>query len=95
MRSPFFLALVCLGFANVANAEDNAQLQVGGATIDISFDQALPPGLRKLRHNDHVDYLHNGRNLPSPTIPWASGLALVEEPSSSGLSARSCQCPAY
>src|ERR1700731_2068916 len=49
--------------------------RLAGATIDISFDQALPPGLRKLRHNDHVDYLHNGRNLPSPTIPWASGLA--------------------
>ena len=48
MRSPFVLALVCLGFASVANAQDYAQLQVGGATIDISFDQAPPAGLRKL-----------------------------------------------
>jgi hypothetical protein len=48
MRSPFVLALFCLGFASVANAQDNVQLQVGGATIDISFDQAPPAGLRKL-----------------------------------------------
>jgi hypothetical protein len=48
MRSPFVLALLCLGFASVANAQDNVQLQVGGATIDISFDQARPAGSRKL-----------------------------------------------
>jgi hypothetical protein len=33
MRSPFVLALVCLGFASVANAQDNAQLQAGGRLL--------------------------------------------------------------
>src|ERR1700760_2714452 len=70
MRSPFVLALVCLGFASVANAQDKAQLQAGGRLLPSLFDQGPPPGWRNLRHTDHVDCRHNGRNLPSATIPW-------------------------
>jgi hypothetical protein len=49
MRSPFFFfALIWFGLSVLANAQDNAQLQIGGATIDVSFDPAPPPELRKL-----------------------------------------------
>ena len=49
MRSPFFfLALIWLGFSASANAEDNAQLQIGGATIDVTMDPAPSADFRKL-----------------------------------------------
>jgi hypothetical protein len=54
MRSTFFFAFVWFGFAALANAQDdaraqdNAQLKIGGATIDISFNPAPPEDLRKL-----------------------------------------------
>jgi hypothetical protein len=36
MRSTFF-AFVWLGLAALANAQDNAQLKIGGGTIDVSW----------------------------------------------------------
>jgi hypothetical protein len=48
MRSPCFLALIGLGFSTFAGAQDNAQLQIGGATIDVSLDPTPPADLRKL-----------------------------------------------
>ncbi|MBV9644264.1 MAG: hypothetical protein JO334_11880 [Verrucomicrobia bacterium] len=48
MRSLFFFALIWFGFSAFANAQDNAKLQVGGATIDVSLDPAPPAALRKL-----------------------------------------------
>ena len=48
MRSTFFFAFVWLGFAALANAQDNAQIKIGGGTIDISFDPAPSEDLRKL-----------------------------------------------
>ncbi len=49
MRSPFFFfALIWLGFSTLAKGQDNAQLQIGGATIDVSLDPAPLPDLRKL-----------------------------------------------
>jgi hypothetical protein len=54
MRSTFYFAFVWLGFAAIAysqdnaNAKDNAQLKIGGGTIDISFDPAPSEDLRKL-----------------------------------------------
>jgi hypothetical protein len=48
MRSTFFLAAVWLGLAALANAQDNAQLKIGGGTIDVSFDPAPSEELRKL-----------------------------------------------
>src|SRR6476660_7103048 len=54
MRSPFFTALIWLGFATLANAQDgapardSARLKIGGATIDISFNPAPSEDLRKL-----------------------------------------------
>jgi hypothetical protein len=54
MRSTFFVAFVWLGFAacagaqSEAEAEEHAQLKVGGGTIDISFDPAPSEDLRKL-----------------------------------------------
>jgi hypothetical protein len=54
MRSPFFIALIWLGFATLANAQDgapardSARLKIGGATIDISFNPAPSEDLRKL-----------------------------------------------
>ena len=49
MRSPlFFFALISFGFSTLAKAQDNAQLQIGGATIDVSLDPAPPSNLRKL-----------------------------------------------
>ena len=49
MRSPFFfLALIWLGFSASANAEDNARLQIGGATIDVTMDPAPSADFRKL-----------------------------------------------
>ena len=44
----FFFALIWFGFSTMANAQDTAQLQVGGATIDVSLDPAPPADLRKL-----------------------------------------------
>ena len=48
MRSPFFFALIWFGFLTLANAQDNAQLQIGGATIDVSLDPTPPADLHKL-----------------------------------------------
>jgi hypothetical protein len=48
MRSTFLFALVWLGLAALAYAQDDAQLKVGGGTIDISFDPSPPENLRKL-----------------------------------------------
>ena len=48
MRSTFFFAFVWLGFAAVASAQDNAQIKIGGGTIDISFDTAPTEDLRRL-----------------------------------------------
>ncbi len=44
----FFFAFVWLGFAALASAQDNAQIKIGGGTIDISFDTAPTEDLRKL-----------------------------------------------
>ena len=54
MRSTFFFAVTWLGFAAFANgranaqAQDNAELKIGGGTIEISFDPAPSEDLRKL-----------------------------------------------
>jgi hypothetical protein len=54
MRTILFFAFVWLNFAALAGAQDdeqaqdNAQLKIGGATIDISFDPAPTADLRKL-----------------------------------------------
>ncbi len=54
MRSTFFSAFFWLSFAALTNArdsaqaQDNAQLKIGGGTIDISIDPAPPEDLRKL-----------------------------------------------
>ena len=47
MRLPLF-AFVWLGFAALASAQDNAQIKIGGGTIDISFDTTPTEDLRKL-----------------------------------------------
>ena len=48
MRSTFFFALTWIGFATLAIGQDNARLQIGGATIDITLDPAPSADLRKL-----------------------------------------------
>ena len=48
MRSPFFFALIWFGFSTLANAQDNARLQIGGATIDVSLDPTPSADLHKL-----------------------------------------------
>src|ERR1700738_4258033 len=49
MRSTFiFFALIWISFVIFANGRDNAQLQIGGATIDISLNPVPPGDLRKL-----------------------------------------------
>jgi hypothetical protein len=48
MRSKFFFALTWFVFSTMAIAQDKAQLQIGGATIDVSIDPAPSPDLRKL-----------------------------------------------
>jgi hypothetical protein len=48
MRLPFFFALIWLGFTALASAQENAQLKVGGGTIDISFDS--PPSALLRQH---------------------------------------------
>jgi hypothetical protein len=48
MRSIFFFALIWFGFSTLANAQDNANLQIDGAIIDVSLDPAPPAALRKL-----------------------------------------------
>jgi hypothetical protein len=48
MRSIFLFALIWFAFSTMANAQDTAQLQIGGATIDVSVDPVPPPDLRKL-----------------------------------------------
>jgi len=48
MRSPLYFALIWFGFSILADAQDNTQLQIGGATIDVSLDPAPPADLRQL-----------------------------------------------
>jgi hypothetical protein len=48
MRSIIFFTLIWFGFSTMANAQDKAQLQAGGGTIDVSIDPAPPAELRKL-----------------------------------------------
>ena len=48
MRSPLYFALIWFGFLIQANAQDNTQLQIGGATIDVSLDPAPSADLHKL-----------------------------------------------
>lgn len=48
MRSPCLIALIWFVFSVPAQAQENAQLQIGGATLDISFDPTPPEDLRKL-----------------------------------------------
>src|ERR1700686_4341280 len=48
MRSITFFALIWFVFSTMAQAQDKAQLQVGGGTIDVSLDPAPPADLRKL-----------------------------------------------
>ena len=47
MRLPFFFALIWLGFTALASAQENAQLKVGGGTIDIFFDSPPSASLRQ------------------------------------------------
>jgi hypothetical protein len=48
MRLPFFFALIWLAFQALASAQENAQLKVGGGTIDISLDPSPSAQLRQL-----------------------------------------------
>jgi hypothetical protein len=48
MRSTLFLAYVWLGFAALANAQSDAQLKIGGGTIEISFEPPPSAPLRQL-----------------------------------------------
>jgi hypothetical protein len=48
MRSLLLFALIWFGFSALANAQDNAQLQIGGATIDVALDPAPSADLHKL-----------------------------------------------
>jgi hypothetical protein len=48
MRSIFFFAFVWLGVAAAVNAQDSAQLKIGGGTIDVTFDRTPSEDLRKL-----------------------------------------------
>jgi hypothetical protein len=48
MRSPFYFALIWFALSMPANAQDNTQLQIGGATIDVSIEPAPSADLHKL-----------------------------------------------
>ena len=48
MRSIFFFALIWLAFSTMTNAQDTEQVQIGGATIDVSMDPVPSAELRKL-----------------------------------------------
>jgi hypothetical protein len=48
MRSPYLIALISFVLSVLAPARENAQLQIGGATLDISFDPNPPQDLQKL-----------------------------------------------
>jgi hypothetical protein len=48
MRSVFFSALIWLGLSTLAMAQDNPQMNIGGATIDVSLDPAAPADLHQL-----------------------------------------------
>lgn len=48
MRSLFFFTLSCLGLSTLAYSQGTAQLQIGGATIDVSLEPAPSAQLRKL-----------------------------------------------
>jgi hypothetical protein len=47
MRLLFFSALIWLGFSALAMAQDNPQMKIGGATIDVVLDSGIPADLRK------------------------------------------------
>ena len=48
MRSPYLFALIWFGLCVSANAQGNSQLQIGGATIDITLESTPPEDLHKL-----------------------------------------------
>ena len=48
MRLPFLFALIWLGLTALASAQENAQLKIGGGTIDISFDPQPSAPFRQL-----------------------------------------------
>jgi hypothetical protein len=48
MRLPFFFALIWLGFSTLATAQDNPQMKIGGATINVTLDSGIPAGLHQL-----------------------------------------------
>jgi hypothetical protein len=48
MRLLFFSALICLGFSALATAQDNPQMKIGGATIDVVLEPGIHADLRKL-----------------------------------------------
>jgi hypothetical protein len=48
MRSSCLIALISFVLCVLAHGRDNTQLQIGGATLDISFDANPPEDLRKL-----------------------------------------------
>jgi hypothetical protein len=47
MRLPFFSALIWFGLSTLTMAQDNNQMKIGGATIDVSLDSAIPADLHK------------------------------------------------
>ena len=48
MRLLFISALIWLGFSALAMAQDNPQMKIGGATIDVVLESGIPADLRKL-----------------------------------------------
>jgi hypothetical protein len=48
MRLPYLFALIWLGLTALASAQENAQLKIGGGTIDVSFDPPPSAPLRQL-----------------------------------------------
>jgi hypothetical protein len=48
MRLPILFALTWLGFTGLASSQENAQLKVGGGTIDVSLGPQPPAPLREL-----------------------------------------------
>lgn len=48
MRLLFFSTLIWLGFSNLAMAQDNPEMKIGGATIDVTLESATPADLHKL-----------------------------------------------
>src|SRR6202050_5220964 len=78
MRSKFFFALTWLVFSTMAIAQDKAQLQIGGSTIDVSIDPAPSPDLRKLILDWIATAARAGTTdytkFPVPHVPIAANL---------------------